>query len=94
MQIIDILGTKYVIEYMDEVILDNELVGGLCNFKDKQIHISTDESGDPERILRHEVAHAFLYESGLGYYASDENLVEWIAIQLPKIVKALDNIKE
>ncbi len=46
-----------------------------------------------KEVLRHEVVHAFLYESGLGansntaeHWAVDEEIVDWIALQLPKIV--------
>ena len=45
-------------------------------------------------ILRHEIFHAFLYESGLDAcsnqvtnWASNEEMVDWFAIQMPKIVK-------
>lgn len=45
--------------------------------------------------LRHEVIHAFLSESGLQQssltyqagWASNEEMVDWIAIQFPKILK-------
>lgn len=46
-------------------------------------------------IMRHEIIHAFLYEGGLtgevqhreAYYG-DELLIDWLAIQTPKIFKA------
>lgn len=39
---------------------------------------------------RHEIVHAFLKESGLGneFDEASEVMVDWIALQLPKIVKA------
>lgn len=54
--------------------------------------------GDLERyqkeILRHEILHAFLYESGLDAcsngtdnWATNEEMVDWFAIQAPKIFK-------
>lgn len=54
--------------------------------------------GDLERyqreILRHEIIHAFLYESGLDgssvsadSWATNEEMVDWFAIQAPKIFK-------
>ena len=46
-----------------------------------------------ERILRHEIMHAFMYESGLDTetaFARDEILIDFLAIQLPKIVGVLD----
>lgn len=46
-----------------------------------------------KRTLRHEIIHAFLNESGLsdnastssGAWAKHEEMVDWIAIQFPKI---------
>ena len=51
-------------------------------------------------IIRHEIIHAFLYESGLdscsnvfeGPWATNEELVDFFAIQLPKIVKTCMDI--
>ncbi len=46
------------------------------------------------QILRHEIIHAYLYESGLGAntntsecWAENEEMVDWMAIQFPKIYK-------
>ena len=46
-------------------------------------------------VLRHELVHAFLNESGLGdcsygtnCWAKNEEMVDWLAIQSPKIFKA------
>ena len=42
-------------------------------------------------IIRHELIHAFLYESGLDVnskWGTDETLVDWIALQFPKMEKA------
>ena len=54
--------------------------------------------GDLEKyqleILRHEIIHAFLHESGLDAcagsadsWATNEEMVDWFAIQSPKIFK-------
>lgn len=47
-----------------------------------------------KKVLRHEIVHAFLYESGMahcsGYaasWATNEEMVDWFAIQSPKIFK-------
>ena len=42
------------------------------------------------KVLRHEIIHAFFRESGIGEcmnwgYSTDEMLVDWMAIQIPKI---------
>lgn len=45
-------------------------------------------------VLRHEIIHAFLYESGMDAcsgsadnWATNEEMVDWFAIQSPKIFK-------
>lgn len=51
-----------------------------------------------KRTLRHEIVHAFLDESGLkecamkpdGSWEKNEEMVDWIALQLPKIVRACE----
>lgn len=51
---------------------------------------------EERRTLRHEIVHAFLNESGLqfnsfapeGAWAKNEEMVDWIALQGPKLVKA------
>lgn len=47
------------------------------------------------KVIRHEIIHAFLYESGLdnnslsgGAWAKNEEMVDWLSIQAPKIFKA------
>lgn len=47
------------------------------------------------KVLRHEIVHAFLYESGLWQnaygckcWAKNEEMVDWIAIQYPKLREA------
>ena len=41
------------------------------------------------KVLRHEINHAFLYESGLDMRElSEETVVDWLAIQFSKIAKA------
>lgn len=50
-----------------------------------------------EKVLRHEIIHAFFTESGLHEncdYAMNEELVDWIAIQFPKIAKVIEQVKE
>lgn len=47
-----------------------------------------------KKVLRHEIIHAFLHESGLDWsaassdcWATNEEMVDWLAIQAPKIFK-------
>lgn len=46
--------------------------------------------------LRHEIIHAFIHESGLwacalpaNSWADNEEMVDWFALQLPKMLKAM-----
>lgn len=53
-----------------------------------------------KEILRHEIVHAFFNESGLadssctvdGAWAKNEEMVDWIAIQGPKIYRAWQEV--
>ena len=45
-----------------------------------------------QQVIRHELVHATLYESGLddsSYWARNEELIDWIAIQMPKMARAM-----
>lgn len=68
----------------------------------------SDYVNDPEEtkavvrkvIYRHEIVHAFLNESGLNYdanvwnqaWSKNEEMVDWIAFQFPKILKAFQEV--
>lgn len=46
------------------------------------------------KVVRHEMVHAMLYESGLDVntqnsWARNEEMIDWIAIQLPKIADTI-----
>ena len=47
------------------------------------------------KCLRHELIHAFLYESGLAEnsWARNEEVVDWIAIQAPKLLRAFEELR-
>lgn len=95
---IDVLGTEYSVEESD-VNNDPKLedCDGYCDTSTKSIVTDSlqkkriDSKGDMESykrsVLRHELIHAMLYESGLSSssWARNEELVEWIAIQYPKM---------
>ena len=98
---VNILGTEYSIE-IDET-LEKTDTDGLCKEYDKQITIRNvdqmlcdDDSMETKKkrfdeVLRHEIVHAFFVESGLDDYSADEQLVNWIAIQSPKLFKAFND---
>lgn len=57
------------------------------------------EATDYERALRfnevgrHEIFHAFFDESGLEGYSEDEQLINWLAVQSPKIFKVFTELE-
>ena len=98
---INILGTEYRITkktaYEDALLERNS---GYCDHTTKNIVVSelrpepgstVDVLQEEKVVLRHEITHALLYESGLGEnsdWGTDETLVDWIAMQFPKMAKA------
>lgn len=98
---INVLGTEYTIETR-EIDDDPRLDGydGYCDDSVKVIalpvhHAEKDDKADLtavwKKVVRHEIVHAFLSESSLAEnsdFAQNEELVDWIAIQGPKIWKA------
>lgn len=104
---IDILGSIYVIELRD--LKDDEQLkdaAGYCSFNGRKMIIRQDQdyfkgkteewiTNDICSTIRHEIIHAFIYESGLdqcsfgytGPWAKNEEMVDWLAIQSPKIFK-------
>ena len=46
------------------------------------------------KVLRHEIIHAFLNESGLrenSEWAYNEEMIDWLAIMIPKINKCFED---
>ena len=94
----NVLGTEYKIITDDSIITQG--VDGLCKRYDKEIIIrskgemlGSDDSEEVKdirykEVLRHELVHAFFEESGLDDYSNNEQLVNWLATQFPKIMKA------
>lgn len=105
---VDILGTKYTIaekkEHEDKILKD---CNGYCDYTIKLIVVCQNEPS-PETLkdlenlrkktLRHEIVHAFLFESGLGGswehppHGQEETVVDWIALQFPKLLKAFESV--
>lgn len=98
----NVLGTEYTINESNSS-KDASLEGkdGYCDTSIKTCVI--DEMSDtdvdakknlPEYkkvVIRHELIHAFLYESGLdccACWSKNEEMVDWIAIQFPKLIQA------
>ncbi len=99
---VNVLGTEYTIKETNKVDDTNlETCDGYCDTSTKTIVIDTFKDspgslGDLEaykkKVVRHELAHAFLYESGLSCnsWAKDEEVVDWIALQFPKLLTAFE----
>lgn len=98
---VEILGKQYTIN----IVRDHphfKDCDGFTDFTSKEIYIryhkrgSIDEVSDmgiyESMVLRHEIIHAFLFESGLDCetsaadnWAKNEEMIDWFAIQAPKI---------
>ncbi len=105
---INVLGTKYTVVEIDKQT-DKRLCDcdGFCDKTTKEIVITTktedSDLGNWEwyraKILRHEIIHAFFFESGLQEnfqskpWGIMETLVDWIAIQFPKMQKIFEDLK-
>lgn len=100
---IDVLGSQYTIEY--KTIKDDSFlvsVDGYCDKTSRRIIIA--EKSDEcnldcfdeyqKKVLRHEIVHAFMFESGLAEnwehknIGQEETVVDWFAIQGLKIYNA------
>lgn len=102
---VSILGTEYEIRYLKESEYEKLKTcdaNGLAELYSKELIINSeidDGSGKAfanfkefeKKVIRHEIIHAFFHESGLGDYTNDENLVDWLALQIPKILKVFQN---
>lgn len=103
---VNVLSTVYRIKYVPSL----EGRGGETDFYTKEIRISeqedipaeykTDNLKEMQRhVLRHELIHAFLFESGMDQssaaheaWAVNEEMIDWMAIQMPKIMAAYESV--
>lgn len=104
-QFVNILGAEYKIIRSDVVQHPKlERAAGYCDFNVHTIVVDTFPNPDQDatedmdaykkKVLRHELVHAFLRESGLSTnsWANDEEIVDWIAIQAPKLFKVFNEL--
>ena len=103
--IVDVLGTQYDISEsnsLEDETFRSSNADGYCDHSTKKIVIDTfqDSPGSlkdldsyRKQVIRHELIHAFLFESGLGYnsWGTNEEIVDWIAFQFPKLAKAFSD---
>lgn len=100
---VNILGTEYQVlfrtpEDYEDLQEDN---GGICDAEKKVIVMNSDTSSESsfhKSDLRHEIIHAYLFESGLSAnwmhppMGHDETYVDWVAIQFPKLLKTFTEV--
>lgn len=103
---VSILGTKYLIRYVSEKEypkLKKADASGLAELYQKELIINKDTMEEEDttyanlesyknKVVRHEIVHAFFHEAGLLNYCTDEKLVDWIAIQINKMYKVMDEV--
>ena len=108
---VNILGTEYMIERRKEAD-DPKLADGIDGYCDTSVKLLVicDFEQDEHckeglqayglQVLRHEIIHAFIFESGLdscsnqfgGGWATNEEMIDWFAIQSPKIFQAFKEV--
>lgn len=106
---VNILGSEWKIVFRkiseDKTLEDAE---GYASMSSNTIVIRSENIENAEnferyqkRVLRHELIHAFLQESGLaqnsiedaGAWARNEEMVDWFAHQSPKIFKVFTELE-
>ena len=107
MEKVNILGTEYeiILDALEKDYPKLKNVDGYCDFSIKQIVVANlerdeqtvqDLSHYSKKVLRHEIVHAFIYESGLAEnceWARDEAMTDWIAIQFEKLLEVFIELK-
>ena len=94
MQKINVLGQEYEVEILekpDELMLELK-ADGYTDCDNKIIAVMDNQYKN--RVLRHEIVHAFLFESGMdcGTLFHTEENVDWIAFQMPKMIKVMEEM--
>lgn len=106
MRTVNILGTEYkIIVANEEEKPKLKALGcdGYMDYSIKEIVVRKFEQDERsiddlimygKKVLRHEIIHAFFYESGMWNHSGeseawgqDETITDWIAIQSPKLFK-------
>ena len=102
---ISILGTEYDFDLMphneDARLAECD---GYTDFFEKTIRVDTDLTENApmaikdfpayrRKVKRHEIVHAYFFESGLTEWANNECLVDWIAVQFPKMFETLKEVE-
>ena len=102
--VLNILGSEWklrICKVSEEPLLKD--ADGVTDRSTKTMIVRADQDGVEyplmdydnyrKEVIRHEIIHAFLYESGLGNelthpeYGHDEMQISWYAIQFPKMLE-------
>lgn len=100
----NILGSEYTLiidtDYCEEANAD-----GITERYDKKIYVRSVQDmlekdsaiqakqRRYDETLRHELFHAFLFESGLDSYSCDETLVQWLASKIPQVLQTFKEMR-
>ena len=104
---VNVLGIEYTFEIQTKE--ENKFLNdcdGYCDKSTKKIVVTAEPKGNElenffeyQKICaRHEIIHAFLFESGLAnnfehnQWGHDETFVDWFAIQFTKMQKAFEEV--
>lgn len=107
---VNILGSEWSVKFGNEEVYPNltnvdgytdlsirEIVVDDMKALQGQIGAKADLESYQKQVVRHEIIHAFLLESGLDSnsnsadsWAVNEEMVDWFAIQSPKIFKVFN----
>lgn len=102
-ELVNILGKKWTIKEQPEAENENlRDVDGYCDWTTREIVIEREMNGNLgdmqkyiNKVVRHEIVHAFLLESGLAEcsseaicWAQNEEMVDWFARMGPRIYDA------
>lgn len=102
---INILGTDYEIRIDPDDPMFKYDIDGYCDETTKTIVVQEFVPDDrsksdlrhfQKQVIRHELIHAFLFESGLAEcssWAKNEELVDFFAIQIPKMILAMEQVE-
>lgn len=102
---INVLGTEYDVQFLDErdEAMKAMNADGYTDFSIKSIKVLKNKEDDDitkqkdrikyqNRVLRHELIHAFLFESGIddGMQFHNEECVDFFAMQYEKLAKIFE----
>lgn len=100
---INVLGTPYAVRISSEEC-DRENADGLTDRFRKEIILKKradmlHDCQEPDvlemydrRCRRHELIHAFFFESGMEKYGMDEDLVDLLALKWPQMCEAMSKM--